>query len=199
MKGRKMFIGGIATLAAILIMVLGCGSVRSEETFGQGSLTLGVDEPVRMSMILPDGDNVTTYYIVGIEHDTTGDTLSEEISAAVGEVTFANILSGGYSIIVSGYNIGDELIGIGTGVVMVLPNDTSSTTITCAWVEGTGTVEIDYTLTPSDLVFSPTVEAQLGDGISWTPVTVTETAAGVWAYADTLDVGLYALATKLIS
>lgn len=189
MKGKKVFWPWVVILfIAILYLFGGCGSEPMTKT---GDLVLNLSEP-NYKMILPGGDIEFDHYIITITHQITLNQMSQEITPPPYEVTFANIPSGAYDILVTGFNALDELLGSGIGVVSVLANDTTSQTVQVEYETGSGNVAIDYTLTPSDLIYSPGIEGELWDQVSWTPVSITQTGPGAWGYDASLPAGFYA-------
>jgi len=199
-------LGGVVFACALIVGLFaftGCGAydlTTQERPEGSASLVLTVVEPMTSKMILPGGDIDFNYYIVKITHQVSLEEASQQVANVPPlEVTFPNIPSGDYDILVTGFNALDELIGSGIDVVSVLANDTSTQEVQVSYEAGDGDLQIDYTLVPDDLVFSPGIEVSLWDQTEWLPKTVVQDGPGAWSYDEVLPAGFYAQAFKLMS
>jgi len=196
---RKWLIILIALIAcfslAVVLMLQGCHTAPVKET---GSLTVSLAEPMKTQMLLPTGDIDLEHCIVTVTHQVNATVISAEVSVSA-DATFTGIEVGPYDVLVTGFNVGDELLMHGTGFAIVIVNDSVSVPIQLEYESEDGSIAVDYTLTPADLIHDPSIKGQLWDKVSWTDVTIVEDNPGAWSYDSVLAPGFYAHSFQLVS
>ena len=199
---------GIVGLVVLMVFTQGCNLLpidisgnkggSSEPT---GSFVLTVNEPMTPLILLPGGDNVVDYYVITVSPTTLPDPPSvQQVSApppAEG-VLFENLKEDTYTIDIGGFTVGDELITQGFDVIFIAANTQETTTIQMEILPGTGTVEIDLTITPG-LVPYDLVIGQWYDGTDWTVSPWAQASAGVWDLDKTAAAGYHLSVWELFS
>jgi len=182
------------SLAAVLML----GGCSTSPVKGKGSLTVSLVEPMKTKMLLPAGDIDLEHCIVTVTHQESTTVISVEVSGSTG-ATFTAIEVGPYDVLVTGFNVWDELLMHGTGIATVIVDDSVSVPIQLEYESEDGSIAVDYTLTPADLIYNPSIKGQLWDKVSWTDVTITAHGPGAWSYDSVLAPGFYAHSFQLIS
>ena len=187
----------VAAVVTGIFLAFSCGTPKLLE---KTALEIKVSEAAGPKMLLPNGNNTFSSYIVTIMHQSTGYTDSQTVTAPPppAGIRFPDIPVGIYSVVVSGYNSDTELIGTGTATAIIEPFETTSTTVSVAWAPGNGTVNVHLEIAPTGIINDPELEAQWYDGTTWTDISFTQTGEA-WDYTATPSQGFHAIKFQLYS
>lgn len=180
-------------LTALIIIALGI-SCDMVDTSTEGSMNLSINNVDGRSLLPAIDMDAHSYVIEGTGPSGTSFTLN-----TTSDVNLIEELSpGDWAIAIDAFNVDSQMIGQGSGTVIVSRGETSSVNIIVTPLDGTGSLDLTVLWDVNDIA-DPVVSARLIPGIGSEIIPLfTETAGGISSSLTTLDRGYYTLVLQLL-